>query len=433
METNRDGTFINYEFFRPFLWAASALGFIASVAILIYVVFNNELPVLNNRLCAWDCGWYKDIKEVGYVLHAQQQSSAAFFPLLPYLWKLLHLSVVGMSLLNAVVFCSSFAGLVKHFKIHQQEAIVFLALGLIPFFMIPYSESLFFAGGAILLWGMTKQNNLAVVFGLSVCIGSRSASMIFSVAFAILIINEWLRKQPSQRSLINLMIGLASTIIFTLMVFTVHYQQTGDFFAFFHAQKFWGHALSIPSLPLTSWHWPTHISDAAALMVGLACMFLVFQYLIPEWSFVRWSPFKISRNMNAAEAFSILYLAGTAGAILLFQGGNIHSLNRYVFATPFFLILIHLFGTGTVVFRLQLKHWLLCCVLLGTIMPRQTYLEHYIQVTLAIFFIPAGLFYLAQKPASKTIMTFSRWVPLLFASVYQLVSFSKYLEGHWMG
>src|SRR4029077_5038416 len=36
--------------------------------------------------------------------------------------------------------------------------------------------------------------------------------------------------------------------------------------------------------------------------------------------------------------FSALYLAGICGLILFIRGGNMFSLNRFVFATPFFLI-----------------------------------------------------------------------------------------------
>lgn len=424
------------SFLRGFLWSLSSLLFLATVSVLIYVINYNGLPDFEKRLCTWDCGWYLDIFNNGYVLQKHDQSNVAFFPLFPFTWKFLNIGVVAISILNAQIFCIGFGWLASAGRFTRKECMLYLILGLLPFYMIPYSESFFFVGGALFLWGMTKNNPYALAAGLLISIGSRSASIIFLVAFLIIIIHELIKRPVQKNSLITAITGLICTVVFTTAVFFIHYYTTGDFFAFFHAQKYWEHEMRLPSLPLTSWGWPTHVSDSAALILGVACGFAVIQYFVLNFfqnSRIH-TPFHVAAKLNMAERFTILYIAGTTAAILLFQGGNIHSLNRYVFSTPFFLYLIHLFCTQKITVRFNLVHFVIFCFLIGYIMPRQAYIEHYIQIVLAIIIIPGGLFFLHKTWNSKVTNTFIRWSPLIIGCIYQIYTFSRYLLiGGWMG
>jgi hypothetical protein len=51
-------------------------------------------------LCWFDCVWYQSIINHGYSFHYNQQSNVAFFPLFPFVWKMLGLSFFSMSLFN---------------------------------------------------------------------------------------------------------------------------------------------------------------------------------------------------------------------------------------------------------------------------------------------------------------------------------------------
>lgn len=412
-----------------------ALVCLASITIFIYFLQHGEWPLFNQCLCHWDCGWYHNIKQLGYVLHADRESNLAFFPLFPYLWRWLDTTVLQMSIINATIFCLSFAWAQDYFAFSKPVWVTFFCLGLLPFFMVPYSESLFFAGSIVFLMGLQKKNGLYIIAGIAISVMARSASMIFGVAFLILFIHEWMEERHQQKKQWLALLGFMATLVFTLLVFYIHYLKTGNFFAFFYAQQFWEHHAGLPQLPLTSWHWPTHISDSVALIFGLTSIILVIQILLKQWfSFTpKFRPFQINEKIHAAELFSLLYLAGTAGAILLFQGGNLHSLNRYVMATPFFIFLIQLFYSKKVSIRFTSVQYLIFTILIGTIFPRQTYIEHYILIATGIFILPASIFFKNTPQSNKGFNFMVKYLPLLIGAVYQIMSLTKYLSGKWMG
>ena len=216
----------------------------------------------------------------------------------------------------------------------------------------------------------------------------------------------------------------------------IQYYQTGDFFAFFYAQQFWDHHLGIPSFPLSSWHWPTHLSDSSGLLFGLIaivislgfCIHLIFK--IPYPAFIE-RLFK-QTPMDYAYLFSFLYLAGTASTILLFQGGNIQSLNRYIFSTPFFLLFLNAFISKKITVNFTFLQYVIFTCILGVFMPRQTYVEHYLLVTAVIIFIPASLLFQSRAADHKG-FNILMYVGLIAGFILQLFLLSKYYEGNWMG
>ena len=54
----------------------------------------------NVNLVSWDAVWYNGIKDNGYYYDPSRQSSVAFFPLFPYLWRLIGVNAVGISFFN---------------------------------------------------------------------------------------------------------------------------------------------------------------------------------------------------------------------------------------------------------------------------------------------------------------------------------------------
>lgn len=424
--------FINY--LKNLLLPLFALTSLAIIVVFVYFIMQGNLPDFNACLCQWDCGWYQSIHAHGYVLQLGQESNLAFFPLFPFLWKWLQFSVSQISLFNGIVFVLSFGLLNYHFRFERKVMVLFFLLGLLPFFLVPYSESFFFAGSVFFLVGLSKQNNWLVLAGIFISVASRSASMIFGVAFLFMLIENFLGKGATIKIRTTLIIALLATIFATFGVFYIHYLTTGNFFAFFYAQQFWNHHAGLPSLPLTSWHWPTHISDSVALVLGLASIMIVLQHIAVSYfpMFVKLSPFTLHHKLNATELISLLYLSGTTAAILLSQGGNLHSLNRYVFATPFFIFLINLFYAKKVEVKFTLLQYLIFCAIISTVFPRQTYIEHYLLVFASIFVVPTALFFM-DKRENKFQQILILWLPVAIGGIYQIITFLKYFSGSWMG
>lgn len=400
------------------------------LAIILYYFRVGNMPSFFNSVCGWDCGWYQSIKDAGYAFNPTAQSNTAFFPLFPYLWKWLQVDASGMSLINLILFLGAIGFIGYHLELSRPTQLAFLCFGLLPFFMVPYSESLFFVGGALFLIGFIKKSHSLIWLGFVIAVLARSASILFIAALVVLLIFSIVNY--NKRRVILLLSALCATVFTTVSVFSIQYVQTGNFFAFFDAQAFWDHHFRFPTFPLSSWHWPTHISDAAALMVGLFCIIICMQLclsLLKKYAFVKWELVTISRQLELYELFSLFYLAGTTATILLFQGGNLHSLNRYVFSTPFFLIMLQMVYVNALQLKGSFWHFLVFCILIGSIMPRQTYVEHYLLITVFIIVIPGSVFYLPRLLNSNKL-----WITaLLIGLIAQAFLLTNYWMGKWMG
>lgn len=422
------------KFVHSILLATGAILGVLSLAIITFYLTFGKLPDLSTVLCSWDCGWYSHLRDNGYVLLQNAESNPAFFPLFPYVWRWLHLPQLGMSILNAIIFIASFAAIGEALELKTPTKVLFLTTGLIAFFMIPYSESFFFLGGSILLVGLHRNQFTLTVSGVIIAVLSRSAGIIFVAAAVVMLLIAIFKKQQRQ---LQLMVSLVLSVAFTMIgVFIIQYIQTGNFFAFFYAQQFWDHHFGIPSFPLTSWHWPTHVSDSAALCVGLIagfiCVLYIAQQLLPSYKIPLLSKWFAVSAMSNAYVFSFLYLGGTALTILLFQGGNLHSLNRYVFATPFMLLFINAFVSGEIKALFTYKAYAAVIVVLGIAFPRETYVEHYLLIIASSILIPGAILFYNRYIENKKL----RWLHIASMAIgltFQCILFYRYFLGSWMG
>lgn len=116
----------------------------------------------------------------------------------------------------------------------------------------------------------------------------------------------------------------------------------------------WGHKLAIPHIPFFCTHWKVAnplILDSIALIIGFLSIYYLGKPLYEKFR----DP-KKDFNLQTFEIFSFLYLFGITLSMILFQKGDLHSLNRYVFASPYFLIfLIYFYKKIQDNFKLSLK------------------------------------------------------------------------------
>lgn len=406
--------------------------FIVAFAVATFYALHHSFPTFD-LLCHWDCGWYTDVKNNGYVFIAGEQCNVAFFPLLPYLWKWSGLSVFGISTLNFLVFTGSAVLLVRHFSINHKTLITFLSIGLVGFFLIPYTESLFFIGSSLMLIGLNKKNYLVLTLGIFIAIITRSASMIFIVALVVSLGVEWFCT-PKNKQYFIILYAVVLVVLTTLVVLCFQYLQTGEFLGFFKTHAEWGHHLQLPQLPLSGWHWPVPLTDSFALIIGVSCMLILIGYVGSHFSFVpkKWAScvFHINGTLALQEVFTLLYLSGGSLFILLYQGGNLSSINRYVLSTPFYLVLLHLLQTRKIIFNVSPKVFIIILLVLNFIMPH-AYPEHLFFVFISNIILAFGVFYALQSTEKKWVRFFQ--IACIIGIILQSVLFTNYLKGMWMG
>jgi len=402
------------------------------LATILFYASNKSMPTVN-LLCQWDCGWYVDVKNNGYLFIAGKQCNVAFFPLLPYLWRWLGLSIAGISLFNFFVFITSVTLLIKYLQIRQKTLITYLCVGLIGFFMVPYTESLFFLGSSLLLLGMYKKQYAVLTLGVFIAIFTRSASMIFLVALVSAFLIESIRTQSIKNHFIIL---YTAAIVFLVTVAVLYWQylQTGEFFGFFKTHAEWGHHLQWPKFPFTGWHWPVPLTDSFALLIGISCMIILVSYTLSQFPFsknISVKPlFRVNGILSLPELFTLLYLTGGSLFILLYQGGNLGSINRYMLSTPFYLILLHLLASKKIIFTPSYKPFLIVLVIFNFAMPH-TYPEHQLFIITSSVIFTFGIFY--ALPMSEKKWTRFHLIACALGLLLQGVLFANYLQGKWMG
>lgn len=307
--------------------------------VLIYYFSFGNLQIRFFQLTQWDANWYLNIRDNGYFFIEGQQSSTGFFPGFPYFWKFLGLGIIGISLVNFLLFISSFVLLIYFFKPGERTQYLFLSIPCLLFFMVPYSESLFFLFSTLVLIGLKKNNWWLTMIAFVLAGYTRSAATIFIPA---LIVSSFfvMRSTHWKEPLKEFSFYTFTCITITFLVIYQQYLETDVWFAATKTHKHWDHALRIPELPLRSWGKTiTARLDGTSLLVGLASLIILLKIFVS----------KLKNTYQAQEKyylFSILYLTGISLSILLFQGGDLHSTNRYIFATPFYFI-----------FLLAMEHW----------------------------------------------------------------------------
>lgn len=364
----------------------------------------------------WDAGHYEFIKQNGY-----EGYRVAFFPLFPLIWKFLSLGTYGVVLLNSIIFLSAFYFIIKKLKVENTlEIVLYLSIPSFIFFYLPYSESIFFFCSTAILFGLKDKKYYLIYLGLFFAILARPAFTIFIPALIITELCSEFRTKIFLR--IAIYIGISMLGIFTVIM--IQYFDTGEWFKFFEAQKYWGNTLQIPHLPLTSW--------AGGFIVRLDG----FAFLLGAISggFLLGIIFKVKQlrkiKFPAEVVFSLAYLGGITLIVLLFRGGSLFSLNRFIFATPFIIVALNFWIKSDFfiskkqllsIFGIIFIFWLL----FGSYVHLQLMLK-YLLVTLYAILI------FSLKSELHFIRKISLFALIFLGFAFQIVLFIRFLSGVWV-
>ncbi|MDX5442643.1 MAG: hypothetical protein LPJ89_02540 [Hymenobacteraceae bacterium] len=403
---------------------------LAAFSVLLFLGYNSQMPAPDN-LSRWDVGWYLSIVENGYV-YQEGQSNVAFFPFFPFLWKALSLGMRGISVLNAFLFLGSFIWLAQVFKLSRLQILFFLSVPSIMFMYVPYSEASFFLFSTILLVGLYKNNNYLILAGLFLCCVTRSSAVFFvpAVIFTQFISFQGTNKAGVSRILYQTLLYLGAVAAAILFVGLVQWQQTGQWFPFFGVQQYWKHEFKLPVYPLTTWGGTRLLwLDGPALWFGISAGLFCVYVLV---RFFRESMPSIA--INRAAVFSAGYVVAVALFIIFFQQHSIYSLNRYVFATPYFIVFLL-----TLVRQFSFSLKALCGVFLASLplwllfeaherLDGMSHLQtvwYFILITLDV----TATLTLNQKHLNRHV------IPVLYGIniLLQLYLFDIFLKGEWVG
>lgn len=310
--------------------------FLVAVYSVLYIVGILDYAPAPDNVIEWDAGWFNSIRLHGYDYVPNGQSNVPFFPLFPYLWRLLHLDGIGISIINFGLLLLGMAYMARTFSLSRGQVLILLSVPSVFICCVPYAEALFFLFGAVLLCGLHRQNLGLTLLGLFGCCLSRSAATLFLPAFVLAEALACTSKAMLPQLALRLGTGLITIAAALGIVMFLHYQATGDPLIFFTAHENWGHKMD--------WHlsprlfssaglvvlWLDAIALLAGLAAALACLSLGITWV---WQWFQQGPAPAAPSR--ALTFSLGYVLAAICFILLYQADNTVGSSRYVLATPF--------------------------------------------------------------------------------------------------
>ena len=301
----------------------------------------------NENVLYFDAGWYNQIREFGYIYKSNSMCNMAFFPFFPYLWKFTMLSPIGISILNVLIFIFAFALSLEERNFKKIYVLALVTTPSFIFFFLPYSESVFFLFGVLLLRGFQHDNKQLVYVGLLGCGLTRSVAIVFIPA---IIVSELIcyfntgRKENILIVLKRIIFQCLASLTGVFVIALMQRNQTGSWFYFIEIQKFWGRHFQLPSLPFTTGN-PSGVLgvDGIALIIGMIAFYLFLTYA-----------FKTSNNKSESSEntfpkpilFATIYIIIIAFLDSFFTNDfygktTIWSIGRHILCTPFFIYFLN--------------------------------------------------------------------------------------------
>jgi Gpi18-like mannosyltransferase len=198
----------------------------------------------------WDGEWYLDIAKNGYSYHLEGLSNVAFFPLYPFLIRLLGVfGGLGISgwLISVLSLYGGAIFLYKIVKEFHPGVDVFLVIGfmlIFPtafFFNAIYTESLYlFLSTATFYYVLKKNYMMAGVLGLFATLTRSTGILLFLPLLYQVYENERFRLNGLGKAWPLLLMPGA-----ILLLFTFYFLVFKDFWLFFKIEGIWGRAFQV--------------------------------------------------------------------------------------------------------------------------------------------------------------------------------------------
>jgi len=325
------------DIFQTF-WLVIGYGlfFLAFYLFLYKITMVSVLPD-DLTLLRWDAGIYKEIMDKGYAPPAPPHLVGWYF-LFPWVWKLLHVSVTGISVVNYVFFAAGFSLVCGIYKLTVTEKLLWMSLPALFIMMTPYSEALFFLFGAMAMFGIAYRIRWLIWSGLFLLALTRAnAIFLFAALLAMELLSnprkDWYR--CLRRYLIDYALPLGLGLGFFIWY---KYYCTHIWFGYFtYQQTDQGHVFGGPTLPFANFTGQRMLWINA---LALCCTFVALLQVIRKA--VLWLK-KDIQETDKLFILSLVFMIVTGYKTVFYNptwGENrtlLFGTSRYVFATSFFL------------------------------------------------------------------------------------------------
>lgn len=398
--------FKNKELIRIFLFIGCFCLVLGILRFVFYPALFSESNFLN-----WDAKHYDYIRKNGYA-----GFRIAFFPLFPMLWKIFGFNVFGILFFNAVIYFTAFYVLIKSMILKSYETILYLSIPSSIFYFLPYSEAVFFACSVLLLVGIKKERTAYVLVGLLMCTLARPS---FTILIPALLIMEYFGNESKKLFLKNSLLYILITVLGVGLVGLIQYKETGEWFQFFAVQKGWGNYLQVPHFPLRSWGGNMIVRlDGVCLLFGLASGIVLILYFFK-------SRFFLSIKLPKEILLSLAFIAGITASVLLFRGGSLFSLNRFVFASPFIIVVVNYYLKCDFSFTVkQLAFALLILIIYWLSFASYVHIQAFLKFFAVSLYI---LLFLGLKSNNRLISKFSAICFITVNFIFLLVFYLHFL------
>ena len=418
------------------------IGIHVSFFILMYFImsffgFIKGFPT-DQSLMQWDAYWYKSIVDNGYSFIAGQQSNVAFFPFFPVLWKLTSLSPLWISFVNLIFMLSGMLILQRTFNLNRKDFLLVLSIPSLFFCYIPYSEAIFFFAGSLIIYGLKKENWVAIVGIFIACLTRSSTLMFIPIILFSKLYNYQANKNNKKRIVETLLLTLTA-IFSTLFALYVQYLESGVFFTIFQTQESWNRVMGMPVLYFTTWDEARLIwLDGLAFFIGvisfILCVVLVFKKYLNR-----------QKTISSHFLFSLSYLALVAIVALLYSGqdalggSTLYSLNRFIFATPFFSVFLIMLLKRNRLNNKAILFFVIISIITWSLFNMHGYLHNLekfalpilkTKVYFGILFLYSLLYLIITNRSYKNQLWSGLYV---FNILLQIYLFSAFLNGTWIG
>ena len=198
---------------------------------------------------------------------------------------------------------------------------------------------------------------------------------------------------------------------------------TGQWFTFFDSQEKWGNKMGLPTLPLHTWGGDNiKRYESSAFLIGIVCAVMLILLLFNK---------RLREKFNFPEyvVFSLAYLAGATGVVLLYRSGLLFSLNRFIYATPFVIVALGYFISH---FSFTIKQSILFFfgyIVFSTLFASYSHIHNLLCFAI-VGLILSGVLLLTNK--NKYISLTTTIVLILVNNVIAYHLIVKFLNGFWV-
>jgi hypothetical protein len=335
---------VNPAFLYPFLLS---FGYFLALYLLQFFLFRLGFAATvpgAETLLRWDAGMYHDVAQHGYSYTDPKYNNTGSYLLFPMVWRVLHVGIEGITIVNMVLFSVAFAIVARLYLASTREQFLWLTLPSLYFIAAPYTEALFCLLSAGALYGILMNKKYIVWVSLFLLALTR-ANAIFLIP-ALLVMQLFTSSAAVMwRAIVEYLLYYALPLTCGLATFViVQYYQTGIWFVYFKQQAaHLGHQWALPKLPFQNcFNGPKTIWLSGLAMFGCLAATAILMKIAYRWFRQRLSftdkGVVLSMAYLAITLFSIVFCNPTWGE----KGTtNIFGLHRYTLCTPFIFVLLH--------------------------------------------------------------------------------------------